>query len=189
MCHSFANALCFSKLPRFTHGYSSPIKPAAVGLGHKPLLLCKNPSLYSSVSQCIGSKSVVGWLAQKANAVRNLLRLGCACSGVSFPHVQFKCKICSLERAVAVLKAAPMGRIRIGIAKPIPIDQVSSVQSSYSLRFSAEGENGASGAALPHSSCTCRDKLDLEATLTALLPFRSEYLANRNTSCGVLRNP
>ncbi|WKX94389.1 hypothetical protein Q1695_011555 [Nippostrongylus brasiliensis] len=29
----------------------------------------------------------------------------------------------SLERAVAVLKAAPMGRIRIGIAKPIPIDQ------------------------------------------------------------------
>ncbi|KJH44536.1 PDZ/DHR/GLGF domain protein [Dictyocaulus viviparus] len=31
----------------------------------------------------------------------------------------------SLERAVAVLKAAPMGKIRIGIAKPIPIDQVS----------------------------------------------------------------
>ncbi|KAK6734054.1 hypothetical protein RB195_017683 [Necator americanus] len=29
----------------------------------------------------------------------------------------------SLERAVAVLKAAPLGRIRIGIAKPIPIDQ------------------------------------------------------------------
>uniref|UniRef100_A0A0K0D944 PDZ domain-containing protein n=1 Tax=Angiostrongylus cantonensis TaxID=6313 RepID=A0A0K0D944_ANGCA len=31
----------------------------------------------------------------------------------------------SLERAVAVLKAAPMGRIRIGVAKPIPIDQAS----------------------------------------------------------------
>ncbi|XGW07682.1 hypothetical protein V3C99_010664, partial [Haemonchus contortus] len=29
----------------------------------------------------------------------------------------------SLERAVAVLKAAPMGKIRIGVAKPIPIDQ------------------------------------------------------------------
>ncbi|CAJ0608515.1 unnamed protein product [Cylicocyclus nassatus] len=39
----------------------------------------------------------------------------------------------SLERAVAVLKAAPLGRIRIGIAKPIPIDQCRS--SSHSPIF------------------------------------------------------
>jgi len=29
-----------------------------------------------------------------------------------------------LERAVSVLKAAPMGRVRLGIAKPLPVDQV-----------------------------------------------------------------
>ncbi|EYC45527.1 hypothetical protein Y032_0424g1211, partial [Ancylostoma ceylanicum] len=39
----------------------------------------------------------------------------------------------SLERAVAVLKAAPLGKIRIGIAKPIPIDQCRS--SSHSPIF------------------------------------------------------
>lgn len=30
----------------------------------------------------------------------------------------------NLERAVAVLKSAPMGPVRLGIAKPVPIDQV-----------------------------------------------------------------
>lgn len=30
----------------------------------------------------------------------------------------------TLDRAVAVLKAAPQGIVRLGIAKPVPIDQV-----------------------------------------------------------------
>uniref|UniRef100_A0A914RIT6 Uncharacterized protein n=1 Tax=Parascaris equorum TaxID=6256 RepID=A0A914RIT6_PAREQ len=29
----------------------------------------------------------------------------------------------TLDRAVAVLKAAPQGIVRLGIAKPVPIDQ------------------------------------------------------------------
>ncbi|PIO65796.1 hypothetical protein TELCIR_12514, partial [Teladorsagia circumcincta] len=39
-----------------------------------------------------------------------------------------------LERAVAVLKAAPMGKIRIGVAKPIPIDQLLKYEAKYQSR-------------------------------------------------------
>ncbi|KAK6045308.1 hypothetical protein COOONC_17187 [Cooperia oncophora] len=43
---------------------------------------------------------------------------------LAIPLVQgLQRRVTSLERAVAVLKAAPMGKIRIGVAKPIPIDQ------------------------------------------------------------------
>ncbi|KAK0394235.1 hypothetical protein QR680_000641 [Steinernema hermaphroditum] len=37
---------------------------------------------------------------------------------------------CSLDRAVSVLKAAPLGLVRLGIAKPVPIDQNFSYGSS-----------------------------------------------------------
>ncbi|TMS32408.1 hypothetical protein L596_000249 [Steinernema carpocapsae] len=43
---------------------------------------------------------------------------------------------CGLDRAVSVLKAAPLGVVRLGIAKPVPVDQVCSfVTSSGFKRF------------------------------------------------------
>lgn len=38
----------------------------------------------------------------------------------------------TLDHAVAVLKSAPQGVVRLGIAKPIPVEQVSSLKKFIS---------------------------------------------------------
>ena len=42
---------------------------------------------------------------------------------------------CSLEHAVEILKAAPKGKVRIGVAKPIPLSDQSLLNSEYVVQY------------------------------------------------------
>ncbi|CAD6192509.1 unnamed protein product [Caenorhabditis auriculariae] len=93
----------------------------------------------------------------------------------------------SLERAVAVLKAARMGRVRLGIAKPVPIDQcrVTSHSPLYSRseRLLARGRSPRSRRRQPSGVTSSQETVWIGTSEQYRRLHPQGYYPSRSPSC------